>query len=211
MFIHNGVNLAELNGAFQDATRDSQDPYILCIAQHNEKKGLDVLLRAFKRLQEADLSLKLILVGDGPLRGSLQDLAVSLGINESVEFLGQKGRAQVAKLLHDCEVFVLPSRSEPFGIAIIEAMACKKPVVATTVGGILEIIDNGKNGILVEPDNPTALAEALIALLKDEALRVTVASNGYVIAHERFSTKNTGSAYESVFASLVGSVSGQAP
>ena len=96
-----------------------------------------------------------------------------------MEFLGRQGRTQVANLLHGCEVFVLPSRSEPFGIVLVEAMACKKPIVATTAGGIPEIIENQKNGILVEPDNEKALAEALITVLKDENLRINIAVKGY--------------------------------
>jgi glycosyltransferase involved in cell wall biosynthesis len=120
-----------------------------------------------------------------------------------VTFLGWKGRAQVAELLHGCEVFVLPSRSEPFGIVLLEAMACKKPIIATTVGGIPEIIEDGKTGILVEPDNPDALAKALIALLRNPALRRTIARNGYVTVRERFRCENTGAAYEAAFRNLL--------
>ena len=123
VFIHNGVNLAELHSSCQDTTTELDHPYLLCIAMHNEKKGLDVLLRAFALIQGV-LLYKLVLVGDGPLRGYLESLALSLGIQHKVEFLGLQGRAQVAKLIQGCEVFVLPSRSEPFGIVLTEAMAC---------------------------------------------------------------------------------------
>src|SRR5262249_36764145 len=153
-----------------DSISIQRSPYILCVAMHNEKKGIDVLLRAFALIHDKEPSLKLVLAGDGPLHGQLKDLASALGIANKVEFLGQQGRVQVVNLLHRCEVFVLPSRSEPFGIVLAEAMACKKPIVATTAGGIPEIIENQKNGILVEPDNEKALAEALITVLKDENL-----------------------------------------
>jgi L-malate glycosyltransferase len=202
IYIHNGINLAELNRCSRDTIEREQKQYILCIAAHNEKKGIDILLHATKRLQEVEPLLQIALVGDGPLRGQLEGLALSLGVHERVEFLGWKGRAQVAELLHGCEIFVLPSRSEPFGIVILEALACKKPVVATTVGGIPEIIENGKNGILVEPDNPDTLAEALIALLKNPALRQAIARNGQMTVHKRFCCKNTGAAYEAVLHDL---------
>ena len=114
---------------------------------------------------------KVLLVGDGPLRAQLEELVRSLGIEERIKFLGWQERPEIVKLLHGSEAIVLPSRSEPFGIAIIEGLACKKPVVATTVGGIPEIIENGENGILVEPDNPAVLAEALITVLRDPALQ----------------------------------------
>jgi len=100
-------------------------------------------------------------------------------------------------------VFVLPSRSEPFGIAIIEAMACEKPVISTKVGGIPEIIEHGRNGILIEPDDPKALTEALIMLIKDPELRFRLARNGYATVHKQFSSRNTGSTYEGVFEGLL--------
>jgi len=201
--IHNSVDLAELNVCSHYPETDCYKPYILCIAMHNEKKGLDVLLRAFALIHDKEPSLKLMLVGDGPLRGQLEDLASTLGIAKKVEFLGRQGRTQVADLLHSCEVFVLPSRSEPFGIAIIEAMACEKPVISTKVGGIPEIIEHGRNGILIEPDDPKALTEALIMLLKDPELRFRLARNGYATVHKQFSSCNTGSAYEAVFTQLL--------
>ncbi len=204
--IHNGVNLAELQSACQDTTTALEHPYLLCIAMHNEKKGLDVLLRAFALMQGVPLPYKLVLVGDGPLRGYLESLALSLGIQHKVKFLGRQGRAQVAKLIQGCEVFVLPSRSEPFGIVLTEAMACKKPIVATTVGGIPEIIQDGTDGILVEPDNPNALAEALLNVLQNQALRLSIAHTGYMTVVKQFSSEKTGSSYEALFADLIGSL-----
>jgi len=199
MFIHNSVDLAELNGVSPHISRHDRDPYILCIAMHNEKKGLDVLLRAFKHVQHTRPSIKLVLVGDGPLRKQLEHLASSLEIRDRVNFLGLQGRIEVRQLLHDCELFVLPSRSEPFGIAIIEAMACKKPVVSTKVGGIREIIEDRRTGVLVEPDDPRALAGAILTVLDDEKLRVAIVERGYATVRERFLREHTGGAYEAVF------------
>jgi glycosyltransferase involved in cell wall biosynthesis len=201
--IHNGVDLDELQQLSGSSVKRLDPSYILCVAMHNEKKGLDVLLRAFAQFKDRELPLKLLLAGDGPLRVQLEKLALSSGINDRVEFLGRQGRAEIKSLLYGCELFVLPSRSEPFGIAIIEALACKKAVVATAVGGIPEIIENGKNGILVEPDNPQALADAILAVLKDEALRIKIATNGYATVRERFRLENTGSAYEALFVEVI--------
>jgi glycosyltransferase involved in cell wall biosynthesis len=205
IYIHNGVNRTELNQSLKFESRHDQDRYILCVAMHNEKKALDVLIRAVALLDDVKPPFKLILVGDGPLHQHLKDLALSLKVHKRIAFLGFQGRTEVVKLLHGCELFVLPSRSEPFGIAIIEALACKKPVVATSVGGIPEIIEHGINGILVDPDNPSALAEALRTLLTDNDLRRTLAANGYVTVQRRFCYENTGAAYEAVFFDLLGS------
>lgn len=201
-FIHNGVNISELNKVYGDVSAH-KDRYLLSIAACNKKKGLDILLQAFAQLKDWDPSIRLLLAGDGPLRRELESLAIALGIYERVEFLGRVGRTQIARLLHECEVFVLSSRSEPFGIAIIEALACKKPVVACAVGGIPEIIENGKSGILVEPDNPNALAKGLLIALRNQALRKSLAGNGYLTVQRKFRWENTGAAYAGVFDDLL--------
>jgi L-malate glycosyltransferase len=201
--IHNSVNLAELNGPVKSNTNGAHSRYVLCVAAHNEKKAIDVLIQAVVRLAPEDPSLKLVLIGDGPLRKRLEELAVALGVRERIEFLGAQGRAKVVELLHGCEAFVLPSRSEPFGIAIVEALACQKPVVATRVGGIPEIIQDGQTGLLVEPDNSEALAEALIRVLKDQELRKVLECNGYRTVQEHFRSETTGSVYEGVFRDIL--------
>jgi glycosyltransferase involved in cell wall biosynthesis len=202
--IHNGINIAEFSKEVNDCKRIVQDPYLLCIAMHNEKKALDVLLHAFKNVRYSFPLLQLVLVGDGPLRTKLEDLADSLEIRERVVFLGEQGRSQVSTILQGCEVFVLPSRSEPFGIVLIEALACRKAVIATKVEGPQEIIEDGKTGILVEPDNPDALAEAIINLLKSPDFQKVIAENGYVSVRERFLSTHLGLAYEDLYHKLLG-------
>jgi L-malate glycosyltransferase len=199
-FIHNGVDFAELDDHAVNPSADNPEPYVFCISAYKEQKAIDVLVRAFKWVHEADPAMKLIIVGPGPLRDDLEQLAVSLGIRQRIELLGQKNRDEVVRLLRGCKVFVLPSRFETFGIVILEAMAFKKPVVATTAGGIPEIIENGKNGILVEPDNPEALAKALLKLLRDDALQLSTAENGYATVRERFGFDQTAARYERAFA-----------
>jgi len=201
-FIHNGVDLEELSQPLEDTSPLTKERYLLCIAAHNEKKALDVLIRAFAVVKDGDPGIRLVLVGDGPLRPQVEELSKTLGLDGRLEFLGWRGRAEIARLLHGCQVFVLPSRSEPFGIAIIEAMACRKPVVASAVGGIPEIIENGKTGILVDPDNPAALANALLNLLKDPSLQRSISSNAYENVVARFQCEHTGASYERLFAGL---------
>src|SRR5262249_36480651 len=155
-------------------------------------------------LLTSDPSLRLVLAGDGPMRGELETLASSLAIRNQIEFLGAKGANDiVCRLLLDKKL-VLPSREELFGIVIIEAMSCKKPVVASSVGGIPEIIEHEKNGILVEPENPAALADGLRRVLLNNDLKRALAENGYSSVMERFCFTHTGSAYETAFTSLLG-------
>jgi glycosyltransferase involved in cell wall biosynthesis len=202
LFIHNGIDLTELDGPAADESQNTRGRYVLCIAAHNEKKAIDILIRALPLLRDIDPPFKLLLAGDGPLRQKLEALASSLGVQDRVEFLGHQERHQIKGLLHGCEAFVLPSRSEPFGVAIIEALACRKPVVASAVGGIPEIIEHGTSGILVAPDDPELLAEGLRSVLTDSDLKRKLGANGYSRVTERFCLEHTGAAYEAVLMSL---------
>src|SRR5207245_5777728 len=122
-------------------------------------KGVDVLLRAAATLP----GLLVEVAGDGPERPGLE------AIDPSATFLGWQPRLD--DLLARWDVFALPSREEAFGIAALEAMAAGRPVVATRVGGLPELIEDGLTGLLVPPDDPAALAAALARLAADPALR----------------------------------------
>jgi starch synthase len=98
---------------------------------------------------------------------------------------------------------VLPSRHEPFGIVITEALAIQKPVVATAVGGITEIIENYVTGILVEPESPSALVKGMRAVLEDAKLGDRLARNGYELIKERFQWEIAAARYESAFSRLL--------
>jgi len=200
-YIHNAIDLSEF-AVHETRTKGGSPQTILCIASHNKKKALDVLLRAFSEVKERHPGLRLLLAGDGPLRPELEELARTLHVDSEVKFLGQQGREEIGKLLRECDLFVLPSRSEPFGIVIIEALACGKPVVASSVGGIVEIIRNGENGLLVPPDDPGALAEAINTVLSNPGLGSKMGTNGRATVVERFSVERNGNAYEQLFSSL---------
>jgi len=132
------------------------------------KKGLSVLLQAMAEMRRREGSplCQILIVGDGPARSMLQTMSERLGIAPWVVFAGcRRDIPRVLPLLHG---FVMPSLYEGFGIAILEAMASGKPVVATTVGGIPEFVKHGETGWLVEPGNPLALAEAMTSLLTDQ-------------------------------------------
>lgn len=197
-FIHNGVDWAELHPP--DLVPEPQaSPYVLCVAAHNEKKALDVLLQAFAKVTPSDDYIQLMLVGDGPLRSDHERLAADLQLSQRVIFAGALERREVVKRLHGCTVFVLPSRSEPFGIAIVEGMACGKAVVGSRTGGIPEIVEDGRDGLLVEPDDPEALAAAIQKLLADAPLRVELGSRGLAKVRDKFLWEHTGAAYERLF------------
>jgi glycosyltransferase involved in cell wall biosynthesis len=131
-------------------------------------KGIDILLEAFSNLARKDSSVKILLAGDGPLKDILQKQTASLDLEKNVQFLGL--RTDISQLLNIADIIVLPSRWEGLPMILLEAMAARKPILATRVGGIPEIIEHGKSGWLVPPENQQALAEAIALLLSSKEL-----------------------------------------
>jgi glycosyltransferase involved in cell wall biosynthesis len=120
---------------------------------------------------------RLQLAGKGAYRKYLEVLIKKFKIDKSIDFLGQVSKEQLYSLYANASVVVQPSIYESFGTPIVEAMSMGKPVVASCVGGIPELITNGKEGLLVEPRNSLQLARAITKILSDESLRKKLASN----------------------------------
>jgi glycosyltransferase involved in cell wall biosynthesis len=135
-----------------------------------------------------------------PLTQTLKQQAHQLGISSHIHFLGYC--ANTINFLHKIHIFALSSSSEGFSIATIEAMASGKPVVATRCGGPEEIIDDGKNGVLVEINNSTLLANAIIHLIHDDKLSAELASNGRKKSQEEFSLNKMLAAYNNIYQSI---------
>jgi glycosyltransferase involved in cell wall biosynthesis len=145
--------------------------FIVTVATWEWKKGLDVLLRAFAEVKRTNAGLALVLIGRaGGAESGLRSLAVELAVANDVMFFENVPHTQVGLYLEHAKAFCLPSRAEPFGIAILEAGAYRLPVVASRVGGIPEIVIDEETGLLTEPENVTALAAALARVLGDRVL-----------------------------------------
>ena len=182
--IPNGVDIRQFYPVFwQKEPVESAERVVLCVARLEYAKGVDVLLRAWAymlRLSTAwreTLQPRLCLVGDGTRRAELEHLAAELGIQESVEFLGT--RHDVVRLLQHAWCFVLPSRWEGMPNALLEAMACGLPCITSLVSGSEDIIEQGHNGLLVEPEQPEQLAYALRLLIENTDLARKLGWSGY--------------------------------
>lgn len=142
------------------------------VARLSPEKGIDVLLRAVQRVKRIFPAVTALVIGDGPQAAQLHRLAGELELHESVRFLGARHDVPVLNRLLD--VFVLPSREEACPMALLEAMAAGKAVVATAVGGSPEVLTSPTDGWLVPPDDPGALADGLLMLLGDPTRRVAM-------------------------------------
>lgn len=140
-------------------------------------KGLEYLLMAVPRVLEREKKALFILVGTGSLEARLRQMARELGVSEQVRFVGERPHEELPLWLSAAEVIVLPSLDEGLPVLLMEGLASGVPVVATRVGGSSEVVKDGKNGFLVEPRNPEALAEKLSLLLSDEKLYRELAAN----------------------------------
>ncbi len=167
---------------------NTKDPLILFVGRLVPYKGLDTLLHAFKQILSHIPTTQLAIVGSGPQLPKLQETCQQLGISNSVHFLGILPRKKLRDAYTACDVFVLPSRSrsEAFGIVLLEAMARAKPVVATNVGGIPYVVNNGKTGLLVPPSDQTHLAEAITQLLSNPQTRQRLGQAGHQRVIEHF-------------------------
>ena len=124
-------------------------------------------------------------------------------MNDALLLLGSVQHSQVPALLNGCEIFVLPSRQEPFGIVVLEAMAAGKPVVATRVGGVPEIVTDMKDGLLVEPESPGKLAHAVKLLLSEPDLMQRLGRNGRETVKKRFSWRRVVNRYVEAYQTVL--------
>tara|TARA_R110001606_G_C15403445_1_gene653651 strand:+ start:15551 stop:16639 length:1089 start_codon:yes stop_codon:yes gene_type:complete len=201
--IHNGIDTRKF--VFKPAARervraelalDENTRLLLAVGRLGEQKDYHNLLQAFAHVPDGRHAPHLVIAGDGPLRGELEAKAASLAVNHRVQFLGV--RHDVPALMAACDTFVLSSAWEGFGLVVAEAMACKRPVVATDCGGVREVV--GDAGFLVPPKDASTLAKAMAeALNLSEARRerLGVAARKRVVSH--FSLEATAERYLAVY------------
>lgn len=170
---------------FQGKKRRSEKTTLLFVGPLIKRKGVEYLIKAFKEIENKDV--KLILIGQGRERKKLESLVKRLGL-KNVEFKGYLEDEELIKHYNMADIFVLPSLKEGFGQVLLEAMTCGLPIVATDATAIPEVVGNA--GILVEPRNPKALANAIRVLMDDEELRGEFGERGRKRVEENFTWEN---------------------
>ena len=166
--IPNGVDTAHFHPIRAGTSTGERAHVVVCISKLRYEKGIDVLLQAWYLAHKQAPQARLVIVGTGPLQNQLEYIAEALGIANSVEFAGLQ--SDIPAQLHRGSIAVLPSRWEGMPNALLEAMACGLPCVATRVSGSEDIIRHGVNGLLVENEDYQGMAQALLTLLTDSVL-----------------------------------------
>jgi N-acetyl-alpha-D-glucosaminyl L-malate synthase BshA len=182
---------------FKQALCPNGEKVIVHISNFRPVKNAPQVVDVFHRLRQDDLPVKLLLVGDGPDRVPCEHKARELGVYDDIRFLGKQD--PVEEILSIADVFLMPSGSETFGLAALEAMACNVPVVASDVGGLPELVTEGEVGFLCPVDDLDAFTQRTRQLLMDDELHDAMAEAARQRAVETFDIQNIVPSYEAYY------------
>jgi N-acetyl-alpha-D-glucosaminyl L-malate synthase BshA len=189
--IPNFLNCAEYRRQFDAALRaklcppDAYDALVVHVSNFRPVKRVHVALEVFKLIRRR-VRARFVLIGDGPVRADIEKQAVEAGLAADVVFAGEQ--QDLVPWLSVSDVFLLPSAQESFGLAALEAMACEVPVVASDVGGLPEIIENGVTGFVCPPDASAGMADRAISLLTDAHVRSSITAAAAEMVRTRYCT-----------------------
>ena len=209
--VHNGINIIRLAEEYSrqglDAAKkmfgfNPENKVIGMVARLSQDKGHDYLIRAFHVLVKDFPGIRLLIVGDGRERASLETLVHDLGLDKQVVFTGNL--MQVAPALAAMDIFVLPATwREGFGLSIIEAMACGKPVIVTNIWALNSLIKDHSTGLLIEPKSETEIIRALSSLLTDNRLCESLGSQGKKMVNSFFSIEHMAAGIAAVYQAVL--------
>jgi glycosyltransferase involved in cell wall biosynthesis len=182
----------------------SKDMFVVGAIKSLEKVyNIDVLVKAFALLHSRHSNTKLLIVGDGTEKKNLTALAKQLQLGDSVEFAGRVPSKETPDHFNRLNCLVNISQRESFGVSVIEAMACKVPVVVSDTGGLKEVVNNGVTGICVEPGNVEQTSKAIEKIMEDKDFTHTMIEKGYESVKERFSWNDNLTSQIKVYESLI--------
>jgi glycosyltransferase involved in cell wall biosynthesis len=183
--IHRIPNFVDLTLFHPGYERSGLNKTIVFSGALERRKGVHILLEAWKTIHKEFPDVHLIILGDGPEKAYLHAMAKDLNISDSITFKGQVNN--VTDYLHNAYIFVLPSLQEGLPNSLLEAMACGLPVIASKIGGVIDIVENGRSGILFEPGNISDLTYAIRTLLENDEVRNKLRTEAVKRIAEKFS------------------------
>lgn len=185
---------------------DSSSQYVLTVSRLAPRKGLEDLIQSAKIVHKLCPNLHFIIIGEGPLRKNFHSLIARLGLEEVVHLRGHvHDRTELVAYYQKCVAYVHPSHYEGLPTSLLEAMACARPIIATAVSGNLDVIENGKNGLLVPPQQPEQLADAILRVLSSPELTYQLSMAARETVCERYSWDTIGQRYLMEYQALLGS------
>jgi N-acetyl-alpha-D-glucosaminyl L-malate synthase BshA len=179
---------------------EEADALLIHVSNFRPVKRVDLAIEAL-RLIRGHVRARLVLIGDGPVRADVERQVAAAGLAGHVEFVGEQ--QDLVPWLSACDVFLLPSAQESFGLAALEAMACEVPVVAFRVGGLPEIIDDGVTGFVCTPDSAQEMADRAIELLSDQRRRLAMGAAAAEVVRTRYCTERIVPLYEAAYHDVV--------
>jgi len=194
--VYNGVDLEIIDSI---VVKEEINPTICYVGHLEERKNILDLLKAFAIVVREVPETKLIIAGDGPLKGKAVKLARALRVSKNVKFKGRVDFEEALRIIKSSHVLALPSLIEGFGLVLAEANACGKPVIAYNIRNVREIVNDGFNGFLVQPKNIKMLAERLIEVIVDSKLRRRMGKNGRKIVEKKFTWEKAAEKTQEVF------------
>jgi glycosyltransferase involved in cell wall biosynthesis len=190
--LHNGVDLDRFAGVSATARLSGRQafgipldaPLLITVAVLRQPKGIQYLIEALPSILAAIPTVRYLVAGSGDYEGALKELVKTLGLVDHVIFSG--ARSDIPDLLAMSDLFVLPTLGEALPTVLAEAMAAQKPIIASNVGGVLEMVEHGRNGLLVPPADPARLVEACLHLLQNPAQAQAMGRAGRQIVEQHF-------------------------
>jgi len=201
--IYNGSSIDEI----EPSPLCFSPPTLLLLGRLCLEKGFDTAIAAFSLLTKRGSSgsaIRLLIAGEGKHRPALENLVEKLDLTESVQFIGEVARDRVPSVINQATLVLVPSYLESFGLVAIEAMQMGRPVVASRIGGLKEIVSDGKTGFLVPPRDPTALCQSIQTLLEEPKRAAKMGAQGRKRALEKFSLRQNIVQYEDLYKELKG-------
>lgn len=180
--IPNGINLEKIENIskeniLKELKMKDDEKILLFVGSLRSVKGVKYLIESIKLINKKCKSVRLIIIGDGEERNSLEKRSNELNLEHQITFIGKVPHKKVMEYMIATDIFVLPSLSEGLSIVCLEAMFSGLPIIATKVGGLPEVVKDGRNGFLVEPKNPEEMAEKVLLLLEKKDLRKRISKN----------------------------------